>query len=196
MKVIGTGENHNGITVVSDTEIGSMRIHRNVVALCHCGKIFSVRIASLRSGNTKSCGCARAKKSRGFHREYNIWKGMIARCTDKRHRYFFHYGARGIWVCDGWIKSFNNFISDMGPSNGLSLDRIDNSLGYSPENCRWATMHEQQNNRTVTTFITFDGKTLPLAQWARSIGVRVKTLRARLARGWSVEKALTTKGKS
>ena len=81
--------------------------------------------------------------------EYRTWKNMKSRCYNKSIKSYEYYGARGIAVCDRWLNSFENFLSDMGlrPSPSHSIDRKDNSLGYSPDNCTWATKAEQAANR-------------------------------------------------
>lgn len=80
--------------------------------------------------------------------EYGIWQGMWTRCRNPKRKDYCHYGARGVTVCDRW-RSFDSFLADMGPrpSPGHSIDRIDNSIGYEPANCRWATTTEQTRNQ-------------------------------------------------
>jgi hypothetical protein len=96
-------------------------------------------------------------------------------------------------VCDRW-RSFENFFADMGecPSGKHTIDRIDNQRGYNPANCRWATMKEQQNNRSNNRRIEFRGETLTLQQWAERLGVTHKTISLRIDKlGWPLEQALT-----
>jgi hypothetical protein len=110
------------------------------------------------------------------------------------------YAERGIEVCDRWFNDFAAFLEDMGkkPSPDHSLDRIDNDKGYFPENCRWATRKVQNKNkrpqrpssRTGKRLITYNGETKGLRDWARQVGLKDRTLRARLAYGWPVGEAL------
>lgn len=80
--------------------------------------------------------------------EYNSWQNMKSRCLNLNHPRYCDYGGRGIKVCDRWIHSFSNFRNDMGyRPNGMTLDRIDNDGGYSPSNCQWSTVSEQNTNQ-------------------------------------------------
>ena len=123
---------------------------------------------------------------------YNTFRHMWERCGNTRHVKYSRYGGRGIKVDARW-KCYSAFVNDMGlRPDGLSLDRIDNEKGYCKSNCRWATMKEQNNNKSSNRLITFDGLTLNRTQWSERLGFGKDTLRKRLGLGWSVEKALTT----
>jgi hypothetical protein len=126
--------------------------------------------------------------------EYEAWQSMKARCLNPRHRFFKHYGGRGIKVCEQWRQSFANFVADMGPrpSPDHSLDRIDNNGHYGPGNCRWVTQKEQCNNRRSNHHVTFNGETRTISQWAEVTGILKSCIRLRLKAGWSIEAALTT----
>jgi hypothetical protein len=175
--------------------------------LCnHCGLETVVYANALTSGRQVSCGCVghknRLKKTtkhghntRSVRRsEYSIWSSMKDRCTNKNNPQYKDYGGRGIYVCPEWLDSYETFFEDMGPRpKDLTIERIDNDGPYAPWNCRWATHKEQQNNMRTNHNLTFNGKTLSIAEWAREIGVSSNTLYTRiLTKGWSIEKALTT----
>ena len=123
---------------------------------------------------------------------YNIWCGIVARCTDPNARGFIKYGAKGITICQRWRESFEAFYADMGERpRGLTVDRIDNARGYEPDNCRWATMREQQNNRTNNNRLTHAGRSLTMMEWSRETGIERATITRRLKLGWSIADALT-----
>jgi hypothetical protein len=118
---------------------------------------------------------------------YSRWQGMLGRCECPSRKDYEHYGAKGIAVCERW-HTFENFLADMGEApEGMSLDRIDGTKGYSPDNCRWATLKEQNDNRVIERqFITHDGKTLSRRGWAAELGIGLSALRARISKGWPV----------
>jgi len=124
--------------------------------------------------------------------EYRVWCAMKGRCLNLNDQNFHHYGGRGITVCDRWMN-YANFIADMGerPSPKHQLERVDNNLGYSPDNCKWATTREQHRNKRTNVKITLDGETKIAADWARELGVGPGTIHNRIAAGMSSEEAIT-----
>lgn len=123
--------------------------------------------------------------------EYGIWNHMRQRCHNPKNDRYASYGGRGIKVCDRWRESFENFYADMGPRPpGAQLDRVDNDKGYSPENCRWATRKEQQNNTRANRIVEFNGERRTIAEWASLRGLPYARVQTRLHRGWTPERAL------
>lgn len=164
---------------------------------CDCGKERVVYLSYLRNGMAKSCGCKNinSAKTHGLSRTpaHRAWVSMRSRCHNpQNHPNWENYGGRGISVCERW-NSFENFLADMGERpNGTSIDRIDVNGIYEPGNCRWATAREQANNRRDARRLTFQGRTMSCAEWARELGMTRSKLHIRLFRlGWSVERALT-----
>lgn len=164
-----------------------------------CGCVgFAQKRHAEKLGFTGMCyACSRGKSSL-THGEtgtklHSIWIGMKQRCCNPAHSAYASYGGRGITICERWLRSYESFRDDMGsPPKGMSLDRIDNSRGYEPGNCRWATHKEQMNNMRGNRLITFDGQTQTTSQWAGELGgVKAATISHRIWRGWPVERALT-----
>jgi hypothetical protein len=171
--------------------------------LCICGNSVTVHGYDLRSGNTKSCGCYKndlVRERSITHNmrqsnEYNIYCTMISRCHNPNNKCYYRYGGRGITVCQEWRDDFSAFYNHIGPrpSKKHSIDRIDNDLGYMPGNVRWATNIEQAYNKSSNTYYTFNGKIMTLTEWSKETGIKPSTIIQRLKRGWSIEKALSTR---
>jgi hypothetical protein len=163
---------------------------------CECGVVNDYRHGDLRNGRTTSCGCARrqinaaaaTKHGHCFTPEYEVWKGMKARCYNRNHIYYARYGGRGITVCDAWRNNFPAFLRDMGqrPSPHHSIERNDNDRPYEPSNCRWATVAEQGSNTTRCRRVTHHGKTQSMLAWAKELGVPYQSLRRRIAAGLAI----------
>lgn len=201
-----TGVRFGQLSVLGDDEAASSSRNRFVFVRCTCGVEKSVRLASLVNMTTVSCGCGKKYHSlkHGHNKigrrssEYCSWDMMIARCTNPKATAYEHYGGRGISVCERWMDSFENFLSDMGlkPSSKHSLERLDNSKGYEPGNCIWATPKEQSRNTRRNIFITIDGDRRCVQDWDGVFGVGSGTIRSRLRLGWDPVKAVTTPVKS
>lgn len=165
---------------------------------CDCGSPERyVKIDCLRSGDSRSCGCLH-KEAVTKHGVWSSpifarWNRMMSRCYDPKDRRYDRYGGRGITVCERW-HDVRNFVADMEPTfaEEMSLDRIDNDKGYSPENCRWADVVTQRRNRSDLVMIEFQGETLCLQDWATKLGIIYGTLWDRYKQGWSTERMLTT----
>lgn len=123
---------------------------------------------------------------------YTRWQAMKRRCNNPSDKRFSDYGGRGIKVCDRWLESYENFLTDMGlpPEIGYQIDRVDNSLGYSKENCKWVTRIENSRNRRNNRLIEVDGEIKTLSEWAELSGVGREAISARINRGISPKKAM------
>lgn len=162
--------------------VGLARLpERKVSVKCDCGVVKTVHMSHLVSGRTRSCGClhreitsaamSTRQTTHGYYgtQVYAVWNAMLRRCQHPQHAAYKDYGGRGITVCRRWQK-FENFLADMGvPSPGLTLDRKDNSKGYSLKNCHWATRKTQASNRRSCRLLAHEGKTLNVTQWATEL---------------------------
>lgn len=171
--------------------------------LCECGNTSVVLGNRLTNGHTKSCGCYSVELTKDRFtthgmsntRLYKIWQGMLKRCNNEKSAMYKHYGKRGIKVCDEWcgFEKFRDWAIHNGYSESLTLDRIDNDGGYSPDNCRWVDMKTQERNTSRNRYITFRGETLCLMEWAEKLNINYRTLQDRICvRGWSIERAFLT----
>lgn len=151
---------------------------------CECGVERAVAGSNLRSGASTNCGCKRTPAEKHGHarrggsgktRTYRIWKNMISRChgiNAETKPIYARYGGRGISVCKAWRDDYQAFLRDMGDvPDGMTLDRIENDLGYEPGNCRWATRGTQRRNCSRLTFVTVSSKNILVEDAALQIGV-------------------------
>lgn len=124
---------------------------------------------------------------------YDIWYGAYRRCHDPRRKDYPKYGGRGIKMCQAWrndFKSFESWALAHGYKDGMTLDRICNNRGYEPGNCRWISERQQAYNRKTNRYITIDGETHTLEEWARIKGMGPDVIKHRESRGWSIEDAI------
>ena len=149
---------------------------------CDCGNIHYSSTIDLRSGDTVSCGCHKAKalskatRKHGFSDEllYKRWKSMRKRCQNVNNPMYRYYGGKGITVCDEWNNDYTKF-REWCYANGynkdikgyeLTLDRIDTNGNYEPSNCRWVNMTTQVRNRSITRKTIFRGEELTIRELA------------------------------
>lgn len=199
------GNHYGRLTVIKRAENNKHNAAR-WLCKCICGKETIVDGKSLRTGNTKSCGClndevrkatCRARSlTHGLSRTrlYYIWTKIKQRTKNENDPAFVYYGKRGITICKEWenFEPFYEWAKKNGYNAKLSIDRINNDGPYCPENCRWTTFNVQSNNKRTNIFIEFNGKRQTIAQWAHEIKMNVTTLWMRLFQyNWPIEKALT-----
>lgn len=195
------GQRFGYLTVLSrkGTACGASKVS-TWLCQCDCGKTIvrtSQGLRKARPGTIISCGCKHGVRlvihGQTDSRMFRIWNQMKGRCQNQNDKDFKNYGARGITVCERWQKSFIHFSEDMrdGYSDELQIDRINNNIGYSPGNCRWATVKMQANNRRSNILIQTKNGQMTVTAAAEMIGIKVVTLHARIFRyGWDVKKAM------
>lgn len=192
------GKVYGRLTIIKETDSSIYeRTHtRNVLCRCSCGKEKIIDFQSVLKGRSKSCGCYNSEVSSKNHTkhglcvlspnkkrpEYMIWSKMKARCFTSTNKDYKYYGARGIKVCDRWKNSFALFIQDMGykPSPKHSIERIDVNKDYSPENCKWILLSEQNKNKRKSNNITFNNKTMALPDWCKELNLSYGMMRHRI----------------
>jgi len=203
-----TGTTFARLTVIGPT----IHVKKKLCApcICECGQRRTIPVYSLKSGNTKSCGCynreavkfrrikhghtSGVRGGRGVRPspEYMSWQNARNRCFNKKSDHYQQYGARGITMCEEWATNFEAFFSYMGPRPvGMSLDRIDNNGNYEPGNCRWATTEQQRNNTQQCVFYDWNGQRLTLAQISRAVGIPRLVIYKRIKRGWPFDRAVS-----
>lgn len=194
-----TGQRIGRLTVVQRAPQNDAKGTAMWICVCDCGETRTLRGAVLRSGKTVSCGCYNRDRQTSHGgsktRLYQIWINMRRRCTDQREKDYPRYGGRGITICPEWSASFETF-RDWALANGyrndLTLERRNNDGPYSPENCKWATLQEQANNRRDNVTVTVNGKTHTLAEWERILGIRYGALRDLKSDGKNLKMVIET----
>jgi hypothetical protein len=200
-----TGQVFGRLTVLSHSRrilpSGKSVIHWNCV--CACGQTLQVSATHIKGGHTKSCGCLNREVARQRHvthghaprgtpsRTYRSYNSMFQRCYNPKCERYPSYGGRGITVCARWSESFENFLADMGERPaGMAIDRKDNDLGYSKNNCRWATQKQEMRNTSRNRNLMIDNETLCVSAWAERSGISAQTLLDRVDRGWESRRAV------
>jgi hypothetical protein len=190
------------LTFIEQTVFGSAS---KALYKCECGVVKEYYINSVKTGNTKSCGCLKKEKSIGArttthglsnHPLYGTWKTIIQRCYKKKRREYKYYGAQGVTVCEEWRNTPSLFIEwalSNGWESGMDIDKdIKGGMVYSPENCSIVTHKENSNNRTTNHLIEYLGMIKNIQQWGDHFGIGHKIIRTRLSRGWDIEEIFTT----
>lgn len=184
------------------------RIDRKTLWLfkCDCGNEIILPLAYVTSGDTKSCGCYRKKvtsvkgkesKKHGMvkSRLYSIWSGMKQRCYNNKKNSYKYYGNKNIIVCENWknnFMSFYNWAILNGYNATLTIDRIDLNGNYEPQNCRWATIKEQNNNTSKNHWIEYNNEKLTMAQFAEKYEIPYDIVRNRIRYNWSIDRIVNT----
>ena len=195
---------------------------RYVYADCDCGnKHILVNVIRVCVGMSKSCGCLQSeqskrlgemrhsgeiqsrgntshgdsKKDSPYYKLYSSWSNMRSRCKYECCPNYDWYGGKGIKVCTEWDQEyikFKEWALKNGWKPGLEIDRLDNDKNYEPDNCKWSTRKEQNNNSSHNVRINLYGMDLSMTQWAEQIGVQPKTLAAKIYRGKTPEEAVNS----
>lgn len=193
------GNKYGRWTVIAETEVT-----RKVLCRCDCGKESEVYKTNLLRGISRSCGCYKVEKAikdQTTHngtgtRIYRKWRSMRRRCRDKNNPI---YGGKGIKVCPEWDNDFSAF-RDWMLSQGFdensgkyeqTIDCIDSNGDYCPENCRLATMHEQNLNKCTRRELEYNGERMSITEWNEKMGYFKGCIDNRLRKGWSIERAIT-----
>lgn len=178
MKVDVTGRKFGSLIVIERYGLDRSGKNSTWICRCECGKILIKSKPNLSRKGDHSCGCKMSQIMKtvffkhGMIRTqaYYAWSQMKTRCLNKNCNRYKDYAGRGITICERWINSFENFLEDMGHTEkGMSLERIDNNLGYSKENCKWIPKNYQQKNRRVNIYVDFEGEKITVRDlWIRT----------------------------
>jgi len=207
-----TGQKFGRLTAIRFFEKGSKTQRVKWLFRCDCGKEVISDAHNVKQGNKKSCGCLGRESSANTGRQtikvaiaactthgmsntklYTMWQNMKERCCKPNRKDSKHYYDKGITVCDEWLNSAKAFIDwalSNGYQEGLSIDRIENDKNYCPDNCRFIPLARQKSNTSQNHFITINGETNTVADWARFYQISAKVIRRRLQLGWSPQDAV------
>lgn len=191
------GDKVEKLTLIKEVEklkLPCGQFNRAFLCKCDCGNLKVIRLVHLKNKRIKSCGCIpTGHKRNGTDILKKVWRQMKRRCESSEYVYR-HYADKNIFVCDEWQNYHNFKIWSLinGYKKGLHIDRIDNTKGYSPDNCRWVTVIENMNNKKDTFFVNFEGEKIAFAILLRQLNLYHKyhTIFRRIKRGWSIEKAI------
>lgn len=178
---------------------------RRVLCRCECGNEKVFQLSNITNGHTKSCGCYNIEigTNRFFKHGLNnhplrkVYDTMKYRCNNPSNKSYSDYGGRGISVCEEWEESyidFYNWAISNGYKSGLSIDRIDNDKGYSPENCRFASKLVQANNTRRNVYLFVDGVRYSISQFSRKYDIGIGYIKNRLKKGISGDMILVEYG--
>jgi hypothetical protein len=202
------GHRHGSLTI--ESFLGLRHFNRGKAAVfafrCDCGNLIEAQKSNVLHGKKMDSGCTTEVRWTAPHGAssmplYKTWQHMLQRCYNPAVKSFADYGARGIGVCDRWrfgehpMTGYECFAADMGekPHPSLTIERLDNSIGYQPDNCVWETKQRQGKNRDVVRQITLGGVTRTLPEWCAITGVKYWTAYRRLKAGWHPERAVNPK---
>lgn len=197
-KVNILGQKFGRLTVVGECEERTKQGQLMYKCKCECGNIKNIRGYTLRNGGSKSCGCLNKINHHKTHgkthtRLYSIFCDMKKRCHNKNNKEYHNYGGRGIIICEEWLNDFMNFYNwaiNNGYDDNLTIDRIDVNGNYEPSNCRWVDIKSQCNNTRKNVYLTYNGKTQTMSQWADELCIPVGRVKTRHKRGWSDKECL------
>lgn len=203
-KIDLTGKRFGRLVVVKEVE--KRKKHKIMwLCKCDCGKECEILGVSLRIGDSRSCGCLLSEESRKRVQKHDastqklrkVFNTLKQRCLNPNCSDYYLYGGRGIQICEEWLDNQNGVAAfvrwaiENGYKKGLSIDRIDNSKGYSPDNCRWVDYKTQARNTRNNHMVTYKGETHCVAEWAEIKNINYQTLLRRINIGWNIEDALT-----
>lgn len=202
MKLVDlVGKKYGRLLVVKKAD--SIGGHARWLCKCECGNECIVHGSSLKSGNTRSCGCYKRENAKKLYSSvrqndthlYAVWNGIKQRCRNKNNDSYHNYGGRGINICDEWANSYETFYEwaiRSGYKRGLEIDRINCDGDYCESNCRFVTKNAQANNKRNVKLYTIDSVTKSLPQWCIQYDKDYYLVRQRVYKlGWQIKEALT-----